>query len=132
MTICTKDRRHYFGEVVAGEMQLNEVGKQTHICRKMIETFHPHVVCDEFICMQNHIHGILMVGEYNKKSDAGISGGTDYICPIQDNIQDAYNASVQAGNANRCLSESLGSIIRGFKIGVTKFAQSNTIPFARQ
>jgi putative transposase len=118
--------------VVAGEMQLNELGKQTHICRKMIETYHPHVVCDEFICMPNHIHGILSVGENNKKSPAGIAVGTDYICPDQKYKKDAYNASVQPANFNRCLSESLGSIIRGFKIGVTKFAQSNNIPFARQ
>lgn len=26
ITICTKDRVHYFGEIVNGEMQLNELG----------------------------------------------------------------------------------------------------------
>ena len=61
VTICTKDRLHYFGEIVDGKMELNEIGKQTYSCWKMIETFHPHVLCDEFVCMPNHVHGILLV-----------------------------------------------------------------------
>ena len=27
ITICTKDRAHYFGEILDGEMQLNKMGK---------------------------------------------------------------------------------------------------------
>lgn len=42
------------------------------------------------------------------------------------NNMDACNASLQ------CVSESLWSIVRGFKIGVTQFARQHAIPFQRQ
>ena len=59
VTICTGNRRHYFGEITDGEMGLSEIGKiinnewqKTGIIRK-------NVKLDEFVVMPNHIHGIL-------------------------------------------------------------------------
>jgi putative transposase len=123
VTICTKDREHYFGEIIDGKMVLNELGNETYRCWKLIETFHPHVICDAFVCMPNHVHGILMVWERNIQTV-----GTDYICPNNDQSKDACNASLPS----RCVSESLWSIVRGFKIWITKYANQNNIPFVRQ
>lgn len=30
ITICTQNRKHYFGDVVDGNMQLSEIGKFAH------------------------------------------------------------------------------------------------------
>ena len=55
-------------------MMMNELGKMALNCRKEISKFHPHVEVGEFICMPNHIHGILIIGE--KKNV-----GTQYLRP---------------------------------------------------
>lgn len=62
VTICTKDRAHYFGTVEDGKMMLNEEGKIAHgIWLKIPEKF-PFVQLDEFIIMPNHIHGLIAFG----------------------------------------------------------------------
>lgn len=61
VTICTKDRVHWFGEIKNSEMQLNNIGL---ICQKFWNEFpdhFPHVHIDEFVIMPNHIHGILEI-----------------------------------------------------------------------
>ena len=127
ITIVTKDREHCFWNIIDGKMILNELGKQTHYCRGQMSTFHPYVEIDKFICMPNHIHGILHIV------------GTDYIRPQRtqptcNNQHDLDACNVDACNASlqQCRWWSLWSIIRGFKIGVTKYANANNIPFARQ
>ena len=61
ITICTKDRIHYFGEIRNGKMILNKFGKiikQQWLC---LENRFDYVKLDEFVMMQNHIHGILII-----------------------------------------------------------------------
>ncbi len=128
ITICTKDREHYFGEIEHGEMVLNELGKQTRECRNKIPHFHSHCDVHDFVCMPNHIHGILIIGE---------SVGTHHIRPmnhmrpINTNGQ-MWSIGGQMWSVPTCASESLWSIIRGFKIGVTKYAKQHDIAFAWQ
>jgi putative transposase len=69
ITICTKDRIHYFGEIKDGKMICNDLGKQ------VFHEWHstPHIRSDMnldmtvFVVMPNHIHGIIMIrdNEYN-------------------------------------------------------------------
>jgi putative transposase len=61
ITICTKDKEHFFGEIENGKMILNDIGKiiqeewlQTPIMR-------PNVFLDEWVIMPNHLHGILEI-----------------------------------------------------------------------
>jgi putative transposase len=61
VTICTKDRQNFFGDIVAGRMRLSEIG---HIAQKYwqeIPKHFPFVKLDEFQTMPNHIHGILII-----------------------------------------------------------------------
>ncbi|GIV57086.1 MAG: hypothetical protein KatS3mg054_0921 [Chloroflexus sp.] len=63
ITICTHDRACLFGEVVAGEMQVNAVGEV--VCAEWFRTaqIRPYVRLydDEFVVMPNHIHGIIWI-----------------------------------------------------------------------
>ena len=43
ITICTKKRRHYFGEIVDGEMVLSEIGHFANSCWDEIPTHFPFV-----------------------------------------------------------------------------------------
>jgi len=63
VTVCTHDRECLFGEIVDGQMMLNENGlivvgkwKRSSIIREEIEI-------DSFVVMPNHLHGILVVSE---------------------------------------------------------------------
>ncbi len=73
ITLCTHNRQYLFGEIVNGEMCLNEYGKivrdewfcSVHI-RNEIELFE-----NEFIVMPNHIHGVVWIVE-----NVGATGGS--------------------------------------------------------
>ncbi len=67
VTICTKDRENFFGEIVDGEMMLNEIGLMVEKWWKKIEEKYETVTLDNFIIMPNHIHGIIII--YNVGAD---------------------------------------------------------------
>ena len=97
ITVCTKDKEWLFGDVINGEMQLNDIGNVALQCWKDIPKHFPNVVLDEFIVMPNHIHGIVIFN-VGAKNISLLQHGT---------------------------TMTIGSVIRGFKIGITKWARAN-------
>jgi len=73
ITICTKNRKHYFGEISNSQMTLSDVGKQAEIeWNKTPEIrVDMHVQLGEFIVMPNHFHGIIMIGDNEFNDDDG-------------------------------------------------------------
>lgn len=63
LTICTKNRKHYFGEIVDSKMDLNAIGILTENFWKKIPEYSPYVSLDAFVIMPNHMHGILVIDE---------------------------------------------------------------------
>ena len=63
ITICAYQRMHVFGEVVNGEMVLNETGKIARDEWFKTATLRPYVELyeDEFVVMPNHAHGIIWI-----------------------------------------------------------------------
>jgi putative transposase len=117
VTICSATRSHDFGEIVGDEMVVTALGQAAIDCWNSIPGHFPFVVLDEFVVMPNHIHGIVIINKSDKTVET----------------QDL--ASLQPGNPqNRFGPQSLNlaSIVRGYKIGVTKFARQNGIPFLWQ
>jgi REP element-mobilizing transposase RayT len=101
ITICTKNREHFFGEIRNGEMQLSEIGK--NVQQEWLKT--PKIRPDmnlhlgEFVVMPNHFHAILIIG------------------------QNVYNSNYNGGNKFKYQSKNLPSIMRGFKSSVTMQAR---------
>ncbi len=116
VTICTKDRAEYFGEIRNGIMGLNEIGIQAVFCIQKISSHFPHVILDEWIIMPNHIHLVIII-----KSTVE----TQNFASLQNAIKPNYNKFGPQ-------SKNLASIIRGFKIGVTKFTRNNNVNFQWQ
>jgi len=110
ITVCTKNRECLFGEIEDGEMHLNDTGNIAFQCWQEIPAHFPHVVPDRFVIMPNHIHGILFITD-------SIVGG---------NVVGAKNFSPLPGQRPAGTSQTIGSIVRGFKIGVTKWMRRNT------
>ena len=61
ITICTKGRECYFGEVVDAEMQLSHIGLLADVCWYEIKNHAKNIRVDAFQVMPNHIHGILIL-----------------------------------------------------------------------
>lgn len=72
ITICTKNREHYFGEIRNGSMRLSRLGVIADILWYEIPNHSPHVKLGEFVVMPNHIHGILIL---DKPRDIETGGG---------------------------------------------------------
>ena len=50
-----------FGDVVSGEMRLNDAGRIVLACWQDLANHYGHIELDEFVVMPNHIHGIILL-----------------------------------------------------------------------
>ncbi len=103
ITICTKERNHYFGEIINNEMNLSEIGLIVHKYWFEIPRHFSFVELDEYVVMPNHVHGIIIINKKNCRDGA---------CPV----------STECKN-------TLGNIVGSFKSTVTKYANSHRISF---
>jgi putative transposase len=99
VTLCVQDRACLFGEIIDGKMVMTDAGRYAKKCWMDIPSHFPAVELDEFVIMPNHIHRILMLRDV----------GANNHSPLQ-------NPKKSSGT-----SKTIGSVIRGFKIGVTKW-----------
>jgi putative transposase len=64
ITICTYNRKHFFGECVKGKMNLSTIGLIVQGCWYDIPNHtSANIILDKFVIMPNHLHGILILGE---------------------------------------------------------------------
>ena len=72
VTVVTRDRKSWFGDVLDGEMQLNDMGQLVTNAWESIATQYSYVKPDAYILMPNHLHGIIVTTEqdtdHTKKS----------------------------------------------------------------
>ncbi|MDR2541343.1 MAG: transposase [Candidatus Peribacteria bacterium] len=68
ITICTRNREHFFGEIKNKEMVLNDLGKY---CAQEIKNLNERktVKVHEWIVMPNHVHILLGMDEWLAKYD---------------------------------------------------------------
>jgi REP element-mobilizing transposase RayT len=100
VTLCVADRRPIFGTVVNGRMALNDAGRAAAFCWRAIPDHFPQAALDEWVVMPDHVHGIVAMS-----GDGGGRRGEKSFAPAK---------------RPHGTSRTLGSIVRGFKIGVTK------------
>ena len=142
VTICTQNRECMLGEIKNGKMILNDGGVIVKKYWNEIPKHYPIVILDEFVVMPNHVHGIIIINRdnvgVNDYSPKNINandyspknvGANDY-SPKNITANDNLSRSIRA-NDNSPLqingtSNSLGAIVRGFKIGVTKWFRTNS------
>lgn len=61
VTVCVQNREELFGEIIDGEMVLNDAGKMAARWWDETENKFPHVELDEYVVMPNHFHGIIVI-----------------------------------------------------------------------
>ena len=118
ITICCDDRKCLFGNIINGEMNLNDAGKIADECWIEIPKHFPNAVLHEYVVMPNHVHGIVELADRNNvgaenflplQNDTGIPVGVQNFEPLHPK-QNAFQ---------KMIPRSIGSIVKGFKIGVT-------------
>lgn len=133
ITICVQDRECLFGKIVDHPiMKLNDAGKIADQCWLAIPQHYPRVVLHEYVVMPNHVHGIIEITE-NVGTNVGAKNFSPNDFSPNDFVTDDMGANdvsdVGAKNFSplphqqlpRSPSRTIGSIVRGFKIGVTKW-----------
>jgi putative transposase len=61
ITICSKNKEHFFGEIENNKMILSPVGVLADIFWHEIPKHAKGVTLDAFVVMPNHIHGIIII-----------------------------------------------------------------------
>jgi len=111
ITTNIKNHKHWFGDVIDGEMGLNKMGKYAKESWLDIPNHYPFVELETFVIMPNHIHGIIILSEKSI---------------VRKNI-----AIVDEGHAPHLQSRdksnfhTLSNIVGSFKSEVTKLAHKN-------
>jgi REP element-mobilizing transposase RayT len=72
VTLCALHRECLFGDVVNGEMQLNDIGAQVDDAWRWLGAQYPHVELDAWVIMPNHLHAIILLND--GQSDAALPG----------------------------------------------------------
>ena len=128
VTICTHNRQYFFGDIHEGKMELSAIGHIANSCWHEIPNHFPFVELGAHIVMPNHVHGIITIN----KSDDGCDDERNVETQNFASLPTASTPTTQPKNKFGPQSKNLASIIRGFKIGVTKNARLIHAYFAWQ
>ena len=129
VTICIQNKENSLGKIIDGEVVLSEIGKISEKCWNEIPIHYPCVQLDKYVIMPNHIHGVIKIID-GDDNIAGVENvGAEDFQPLHPHAQKNTNVGVEyfqslhqpkINQYQKIIPKSLGSIIRGFKIGVTK------------
>ncbi len=123
ITICTKNRERFFGEIINGIMHLSHLGVLADVFWHEIPHHSPNVKLGAFVVMPNHIHGILILNgnvgtlhatspRQRQQRQSSLSQPPNPETIIKN--QQMANISPQSG--------TVSAIIRAYKSAVTKHA----------
>lgn len=136
ITICTQDRKHYFGEIQNNKMILSEVGIIADLLWHQIPIHHKNIELGDFVVMPNHIHGILIIDKQNNIDLDNVNDTNDanneqtghaLSQPAQPAQPDQPDQPDQSKNPGSQRFQNIGkntisSIVGSYKSAVTKHA----------
>lgn len=61
VTVCTQGRQKIFGEIIDGEMHLNEYGEIAEKCWEDLPNHYSNIELDVYMIMPDHFHGIISI-----------------------------------------------------------------------
>jgi REP element-mobilizing transposase RayT len=108
VTVVSHRRKNIFGEIIDGEMNLDQAGKIVEKTWQNIPMHFPNTSCEIFVVMPNHIHGIIDIN-----NDQIVEAR--HASPLR-----SKNLKSQSVKSDGVKPQSLGAIIGSFKSAVTK------------
>lgn len=125
ITICTKKRENYFGEILNQNMQLSQTGVIADILWYEIKHHSKNVELDAFIMMPNHIHGIIILA----KNDDNDVLETTHALSLPGDTKNDMPAKKRFQNQGK---STLSSIVGSYKSAVSKHAHRLAYEFEWQ
>lgn len=141
VTICTKNREHYLGEIThccrdvarictdvarnvstEPQMQLSQIGQYAYNQFINVKTHYPYAEIPLFVVMPDHIHAIVTIDGDCRDGVHTVSTGNRWKSDIVDN---------QMQTIAKCKG-MLSVVVGGLKRAITHYANENNIPFAWQ
>lgn len=139
ITICTKDREHFFGEVKNGKMQVTPTGAIAFAIWHEIKNHAQNIELGEFVVMPNHVHGILVLDGNDNGTTSNVGTGhalseTDKTSTI---VRTTHALSLPTPTPGQQRFQNQGkntisSIVGSYKSAVTKYCNRLQLPFAWQ
>jgi len=142
ITICTKNREHYFGEIENNKMILSNAGVIADLMWYEIKNHTKNIELGEFVIMPNHIHGILIITDNESVADTTTvetlhvvetlhatslhATSLQHETPQPPTIKNEQMAKISPK------SNSISTIVRSYKSAVTKHAHRLGFDFAWQ
>ncbi len=128
VTLCTHNRECLFGNVENGAIALNDAGDIAADCWLRIPEHFPNVELDEWVIMPNHVHGILVITDPVVGAlGIGPVGAKDF-SPLPGQYPPPPRPiPPPPGQRPTGTARTLGSIVRGYKIGVTKWYRQQLV-----
>lgn len=150
ITICTKNREHFFGEIEKGEMVLSRIGEYADKNISEITQHNCYAEIPLWIVMPDHIHMVVIIDEtktshekrvidngvetFHETSQYSNQLMTQYSNKIM-TTETFQETSLQGGNRMLHATQMqswLSVVIRQFKQSVTRFARTTQPDFAWQ
>lgn len=112
VTVVAQNRLCLFGDVVNGEMQLNDAGEMIERWWLELNNKYATIETDEYVVMPNHFHGIVViVGESR-------TGQPHRVAPTMNTHNDSVGATLR-GRPEEGSNPTLGNVMDWFKTMTT-------------
>lgn len=115
VTICTRDRARFFGNVMTDEMHLSQIGQVAQQFWAEIPKHFEDVHIDAYVIMPNHVHGIVVI-------DRPPNVETRHVASLQQPTTQPIDQFNKFGPLKR---GSLQAIIHAYKSSVTRWCRKN-------
>ena len=137
ITICTKNRERYFGEIKNGKMQLSNVDVIANLLWSEIVSHTINAQLGEIVVTTNHVHGVLILDNYRSVGGDVVVVETLHATSLQRERQppihnESNNLINQKMSGISPKPNSISTIIRSYKSAVTKHANRLKLNFEWQ
>ncbi len=131
VTICTKNKEQYFGDIQEGKMKLSSVGIIASVLWYEIANHMKDIELGEFVVMPNHIHCVIYLLDNESTVIDSSTAKTRHALSLQNENNNGINVKGNKRFQNQG-KKSLSSIIGSYKSAVTKYANKLNLDFAWQ
>jgi REP element-mobilizing transposase RayT len=145
ITICTKNREHYFGNIINAKMHLSPIGEWANDCWVKIPTHFSHFHLDEFVVMPNHVHGIVIIEKpYIDNNSLPNITETGHTIVETGHVETGHALSLRNPEQSESIPKSkhprfrnqgkntISAMVGSFKSAVTKYCNENKLKFGWQ
>jgi REP element-mobilizing transposase RayT len=130
VTTITRNRVCYFGKIESEKMILSNIGIIAHVLWHEIKNHAKNIDLDEFVVMPNHIHGILVLKNFDRKTDKRETANN----PLNNEKSNSQEEQLSPGQKRfrNQGKNTISSIIGSYKSAVSSYSHQLGFEFGWQ